>query len=178
MTAGVGIAAALLVLSALQAGDARSAAPRPCRAAELVLQLGPQVGEATGQHSLTLRLVNLSRSPCSLDGYPRVLLLDATGALPFAITHHGDEMVTSRPPRRLVVEPARAAFVLLNHYRCDRGVVRTALVVRLGLPGSRATMSLPLADPYDRPTFCGPGDPGSTLAVSPFEPTLRATLHR
>jgi hypothetical protein len=35
-----------------------------------------------------------------------------------------------------------------------------------------------LRGPFQALAFCGKGDPGSIVAVSPFEPTLLATLAR
>jgi hypothetical protein len=122
--------------------------------------------------------VNRTGSRCVLDGYPVVALRDRIGLVPFAIRHGGAQMVTSRPPARFVVRPGGAAFVLLNHYRCDRGDLRAATSVRIRVPGQAVTLTLRLTDPYRRPSYCGPGDPGSTLTVSPFEPSVRAALRR
>ena len=50
--------------------------------------------------------------------------------------------------------------------------------LRLGLPGREsAQLSLALP-PYPRLSYCGKGDPGSTVVVSPFEPTLTAVLRQ
>jgi Protein of unknown function (DUF4232) len=155
-----------------------SQAPTTCRMSNFALRLGPWVSEATGQHTLALRLVSRSASSCVVKGYPSVRLSDRAGAIPFLIRHGGDQMITSRPPRRVLVRPGRSAFVLLNHYRCDRGGLRAATVVKIGLAAHPrgGTASLRITDPYRMPNYCGPGDPGSTLTVSPFEPTLRAAL--
>jgi hypothetical protein len=145
---------------------------------ELSLALGPSVSEATGQHTLVLRLVKRTKTQCLLYGYPEVILSDRAGAIPFAIRHGGDQMITSRRPTRVVVRPRSGAFIVLNNYRCDRGVRRAATTIRVALPGAthRRGRSIAVADRYRRPGYCGRGDPGSTLAVSPFEPTLRAAL--
>jgi hypothetical protein len=137
------------------------------------------VSEATGQHTLALRLVDRG-SACTLKGYPAVWLEDRAGAIPFAIHRGGDQMVTSRPPALVTLRRGGAAVVALNHYRCDLGNRRSATVVRLGLPGTSraASLALTVRDPYRRLDWCGPGDPGSTMSVSPFEPTLRAALRR
>jgi hypothetical protein len=159
------------------AGGADGARHAACAATDLRLALGPGVSEATGQHTLALRLEN--RGPaCTLDGYPTVTLSDAAGTIPFVVRHGGDQMLTSRPPALVVVPHDRAAFVLLNHYRCDLGDRRLARVVRLGLPGARRgpALALALGPRARRPAYCGAGDPGSTMTVSPFEPTLLAAL--
>ena len=160
------------------AGGARTVAPAACRLSQFALHLGPDVSEATGQHSLALKLVNRSRSGCFFDGYPSVSLRDGTGVLPFVITHRGDQMVTARGPTRFLVAPGHSAFVLLNHYRCDRGSLRAATHVVIGSAGAHPTAAivLKITDPYKMLSYCGAGDPGSTLAVSPFEPALRAAF--
>jgi hypothetical protein len=122
--------------------------------------------------------VNRSASSCVLEGYPSVRLSDRAGAIPFLMRDGGDQMITSRPPRRVVVRPGGDAFVLLNQYRCDRGGLRAATLVKIGLEGPPRSrgVSLRITDPYRMPNYCGPGDPGSILTISPFEPTLMAAL--
>src|SRR5205823_1426869 len=115
---------------------------------------------------------------CMLDGYPAVRLYDSAGAIPFVIRHGGDQVVTSRRPTRVLVKAGGAAYLVLNHYRCDFTVRRTAKRVFVGLAGaSRAqSASVAITNPLRRPNYCGRGDPGSTLTVSPLEPTLRSAL--
>lgn len=111
---------ALLVPLCTAAGAARGAhaALPPCRTSQFTVRFGPLVSEATGQHTFTLRLINRGRRACVLFGYPKISVYDRAGLIPFAITHGGDQMVTPRRPRRVVVRHGRAAFVVLNHYRC------------------------------------------------------------
>ena len=134
------------------------------------LARGPDVSPGTGDHPLALRLVNRGSGTCRVRGYPNIVLQDRHGRIPFVITHRGDQMVTSKPPVTITVRPHRAAYVLLNNYRCDLGGRRSATLLRIG------ASTLHLTDPYRRPNWCGKGDRGSILAVSPYEPTLRATL--
>jgi hypothetical protein len=173
------VVAILAAACAVGAGASAASRPPTCTIGRLRLALGPHVSEATGQHTLALRLVNRG-STCSLDGYPALWLEDQSGRVPFVIRRGGDQMVNSRRPAPVRLRLGGAAIVALNHYRCDRGPVRSATVVRLGLPGTSRAASLALAvtDPYLRPAWCGPGDPGSIVSVSPFEPTLRAALRR
>jgi hypothetical protein len=171
---------------AAAASKARSAAPAPCRLSQFAVSLGPDVSEATGQHTLALRLANSGSRTCVLDGYPRVMLYDAAGAIPFVISHGGDQMISSRPPKPVVVRPGGRAFVVLNKYRCDRGVVpgtRFTRRIRIssGTPAT-GSASITFGDqhaipmPYRVPDYCGKGDPGSKVAVSPFVGTVRAAL--
>ena len=108
------------------------------------------------------------------NGYPAVGLHDRSGVIPFSISHRGDQMITSRRPGPVGVPHGGVAFVLLNQYRCDLRNLRAATVVRLGSPA--ASTSIRLANHYRQPHYCGRGDPGSTLAVSPLEPSVRAAL--
>jgi hypothetical protein len=148
-------------------------AVRGCDANQLAMTRGPEVSEATGQNTLTFRLRNVGTRPCALHGYPAVALVDRTGALPFAISHRGDQMITARRPARFTVAPRGTAFFALNKYRCDLGDRRRARAVRLELGAGHVTATVPR---FPDISFCGRGDPGSTVAVSPFEPTLRLTL--
>jgi hypothetical protein len=166
----------LLVAPGAKAAATTQLQPRTCRIANLALALGPEVSPATGTHPLSLRLVNRSRKPCVLFGYPSIEFRDRAGAIPFRIRRGGDQLVTSRPPARVLVRPGRAAFVALNKYRCDRGDVRSARILRLGLPGTPESARGSLALPRGWIAYCGRGDPGSTVSVSPFVPTLRAAL--
>jgi hypothetical protein len=161
--------------------------PAPCRLSQFAVSLGPDVSEATGQHTLALRLANNGSRTCVLDGYPGVTLYDAAGAIPFVIRHGGDQMISSRPPKPVIVRPAGRAFVVMNKYRCDRGAApgsRGTRRIRI-TSGTRAagSASITFGDPraipvaYRIPDYCGKGDPGSTLIVSPFVETVRAALH-
>ena len=167
----------LLACMAPGAGDGAQVSLSACRMSQFAVKFGPLVSEATGQHTITLRLVNRERRACVLEGFPRIQADDRAGRIPFVIRRAGDQMVTSRRPRRFVVPPGRAAFVALNHYRCDLGDLRTATSVRIGTRAIPAEMAgIRTTDRYQRLDYCGKSDPGSTLAVSPFEPTFRATL--
>jgi Domain of unknown function (DUF4232) len=148
-----------------------------CRTTDFAIHLGPLVSEATGQESLPLVLHSRGRA-CGLDGYPTVALRDAKGPLPFVVGHAGDQMVTAHEPAAVVVRPGRSVFVLVNKYRCDLGDKRSPRVVSISFPGRANAPALVLGIArYRRDLgWCGPGDPGSTLAVSPFEPTFGATF--
>jgi len=84
-------------------------------------------------------------------------------------------MVTSARPRRLVVAPGSTAYALVNKYRCDAGDLsrarRIAVTLRPGGPALHRRVGRDADLGY-----CGAGDPGSVVHVSPFEPTASSTL--
>ena len=86
---------------------------------------------------------------------------------------HEDEL-----PTRFVVRSGGDAWVVLNHYRCDLGDKLASTRVRIGTAGAipAEMTSITITDPYRQLDYCGKGDPGSTLTVSPFEPSLRAAF--
>jgi hypothetical protein len=150
---------------------------------QFAITVGPYVSEATGQHTLALRLENRGSVTCVLDGYPRAALYDATGAIPFVVKNGGDQMITSDPPKPIKIPPDGTAFVVINKYRCDSGGLRGTRQIKIS-SDSRASGNASIAFdepytipmPYRIPDYCGKGDPGSTLTVSPFVETLRAAL--
>jgi hypothetical protein len=147
-----------------------------CNAAGLLLSAGPDISARTGQNPDAIRLTN-SGSRCVLDGYPVVRLKDAAGArIPFDISRSGDQMVTTHHAHPVVLSHGGSAWILLNKYRCDLGG-RTAvreIVVRLSGAGRIGAMRVDDAGW----AYCGRGDPGSTVHVSPFEPRLPAALRQ
>lgn len=187
--AAIGVGAALagmlvVSLSNAAATAKASAALPPCRLSQFAVALGPYVSEATGQHTLALRLVNNAAATCVLRGYPTVRFYDAAGGIRFVIRHGGDQMITSRSPTSVAVRPGRAAFLVLNKYRCDQGGTRATRRITIGPPARRPpeTVSITFRHPstipmpYRIPDYCGKGDPGSIITVSPFVPTVRAAL--
>jgi hypothetical protein len=111
-------------------------------------------------------LTNIGTAPCVLDGYPTVTYLDAQGdTVPFTF-QHGDQEVTSEPPESVVIKPGHAGYILVNKYRCDLGDVAEATILYL-TPGQAQALQV-----SSRYSFCGPGDPGSVVSVSPIEPDL------
>ena len=127
----------------------------------------------TGDHTYVLRLRN-GGTECALYGYPRVIVRDRRGAIPFSITHRGSAAIKPRPPQRFVVAHGAGAFVALGQYRCDLGDVRKGKVVQLRLGASAVETTV--HDYYRQPHYCGVGDPGSVLAVSPFVQRISRAL--
>lgn len=176
LTVSIALVTSLLLSFQPRAGAAVSR----CAMAHLAARLGPDVSATTGAHPIALRVVNRSRSECWLKGYPAVVLRDGRGAIPFVYVHRGDIMVTSRPSRAVVLRPGASAYVLLDKFRCDLGSRRDSTSVQIGLEGS-PVRSHPVALRGGGLfiSLCKPGlrAEGRVVFVSPFEPTLRATLH-
>jgi hypothetical protein len=115
-----------------------------------------------------VELVNRSQRGCVVKGYPVIRLIDRQGNVqPFRIAHSGDQMVTDREPRTIRLRPGAAALVMLNQYRCDLGGITVSRELQLGLPGWRRA-PLKVATGHHEFTYCGRGDPGSVLHVSPI----------
>jgi hypothetical protein len=168
---------AALTLLALPALARSEAVVTPaCRPSLLELTRGPDLSPATGQNPLSFLLTNRGSGVCLLEGYPSIALFDRRGSrLPFRISHKGDQMVTSRRSVAVRVLPRHSAFLVINKYRCDLGDLRLAKTLRVALPGIRTSARL-TAGILGSIGYCGKGDPGSIVTVSPFEPTLRAAL--
>jgi hypothetical protein len=110
-----------------------------------------------------------------MSGFPGVTLYDAGGAeLPLTYDWHGDQVVTHAPPRRVDLGSGISAYVMVNKYRCDRQTVSEATTLRLIPPNDISSLPLNLAGLREL-GYCGLGDPGSTLEISPIEPTEAAT---
>ena len=144
----------------------RSCAPKALRLSVV------QVSEATQQESRDLRLKNASSNSCHLVGYPTLSLISTDGRrLRVRYVHTGDQMVTNARPHIVDIAPAHHAWVRINQTVCaGRPQGSPASTVRLAPPGSTtflaaATGRDPLLD------YCGPHDAGSTMHVSPVEPT-------
>lgn len=147
-----------------------------CAAADLELDHGGPISEATGQESRVLRLSNTSAEPCQLKGYPTIVLADNAGnQIPFVYRDGGDQMVTSEPPILVTLAPGKAAYMMFNKYRCDLGDKARATSVTVTVPGETTALSLSMGV-YSNLPYCGPGDPGSVVEISPIEPTVKDLL--
>jgi uncharacterized protein DUF4232 len=153
-------------------------ARRWCRIQQFTVSFGRRISEATGQHTLALRLANHG-SGCTLYGVPAMWFEDARGRIPFEVRRGTDQMIAA--PFALPVQVGRAgsAWIVINHYRCDLGPKRTANVIRIGLQNAAysGAITVKVRNPYSMVDYCGKGDPGSTITVAPFEPTLTAAFH-
>jgi Domain of unknown function (DUF4232) len=162
--------------SARSSGVRPSQPDRPCQSSQLDLALGEPLSEPTGQHSLLLKLTSTSGSRCFLRGYPSIAFYDRNGsALPFAYTHAGDQVVTAQPPTQVNLAPGATAYVAINKYRCDGADMDLASVVSLAPPGDPRPLRLTFGR-YPILAYCGHGDPGSRVTVSPVAGSFQETL--
>jgi hypothetical protein len=170
------VAGTVFVFTASAETQSHSHACRPSQLGAGIVE--PGLAAATGQEPTVVALHNRSRRSCSLYGYPLIELHDARGALPFVVTDRSDMMVTSARPTPVELSLDSDAFILFNKYRCDAGDRRVASAARIRLPNAPHSTAFPITLPrFPRIGYCGRGDPGSFLSVSPVEPTMRATTH-
>jgi hypothetical protein len=154
-------------------------AKRWCRIQQFTFAIGPRISEATGQHTLALRLTNRG-SACTLFGTPALWFEDAHGRIPFQLRTGSDQMIAATYALPVQVRRGGSAWVVINHYRCDLGDKRAAGVIRIGLqPAAPAnTVRVVIRSPYEQVDYCGKGDPGSTITIALFEPTLASAFRR
>jgi len=145
-----------------------------CQPSALRMGIGPPVSPETGEHPLLLTLTNEGPRSCYLDGYPGVSLYDAKNVLlPLSYQRHGYQTI-GPAPQRVDIAPGSAAFVMVSKYRCDSGDIDTAVSLRLIPPDDTTSMAVSIQGQTDL-SYCGPGDPGSELDISPVEPSAAAT---
>ena len=124
--------------------------------------------EPTGQHTVPLAIARTGAKPCTLDGYPTVVLLNRHGQrLAFSYSHRGDQVVTSHPPHVVRVEGYGSAYFLLNKYRCDISAQSAARWLRVRLPGVSGWLTVELRNTNPSIDFCPDEPPSGTIAVSP-----------
>lgn len=126
--------------------------------------------EPTGQHTVPLAVTWTGTQPCTLDGYPTLVLLNGEGQpLAFRYSHH-DQVVTKHSPRVVHVGGDGSAYFIFNKYRCDIRAQSGARSVRVRLPGVSGWLVAQLRNPNI--DFCPAEPPSQTVAVSPLEPNL------
>lgn len=146
----------------------QTTSPRPlCQSSDLRLSLGPRASEATGQNTLILVLRNTADRECTLRGYPTIEAGSAEGKiLAFRYQHGSDMMLRAVTPATVSLPPDQPAYVVINKYRCDSGDLATATHLQITPPGASAPVTIQLTGRGGMP-WCGLGDPGSTVTVSP-----------
>ncbi len=149
-----------------------------CSPGALTLAWGGYVSEKTQQRSLGVDLKNVSGETCHIMGYPGISFLDANGVdLPLTYRRGGDQMVTSSPPASVNLPAGSTAYVLMNQSACELGEQGSATTLRLIPPNATSSLELGFAQIHSSViTYCGSPDPGSTVNISPVEPTAQDTF--
>jgi hypothetical protein len=100
---------ALAALSTLIPAAARASAPARCYTSELAFALGPAQG-AAGSIAQTVHLRNVSTRKCTLQGYPGLQMLNASGQPITTRVHRGASVtVSARPLVLITLAPGRQA---------------------------------------------------------------------
>jgi len=151
-----------------------------CLASQLLAANGPPLGGASEEGSFTVAFTNRGHRPCALYGYPGVRLVTSTGTVlnlpPFL--HSG--FVTTAGPRRVLLGVGATAYLLVAKFACVLGDLQAISDARLTLPGAAVgkAFTIPIRRSISTLSFCkgGPTAQGNSIAVSPVESTLSATL--
>ena len=82
-------------------------------------------------------------------------------------------MVKSSPPVMKEIAPAGSAYIVTNKYRCDTSDYMHAVKAWVIPPDDTAFLQVSIVNNVSM-DYCGQGDPGSTLHISPVEPSFQA----
>jgi hypothetical protein len=181
LIAGCGASTPARTLSSTSKASPSASGPGgpACRPTQLQITAGPPVSEATQQNTLLLVFRNISPTSCVMRGYPAIDLIDSAGRrLAFSYRQGGDQMLTGAPPRPVILPPGKFAYSALNKNSCVGFASRTAASADVAPPGQHEPLLLKLRH-YPVLSYCGAGDPGHTIDITPVEPTSADVLaHR
>lgn len=134
-----------------------------------------RVSEATQQETRLLTFRNVSTTGCDMRGYPEIVLSARNGnVLPFRYRRGGDQMITSKPPALVSVPPGGTTYAAINKNSCVARELKTAAGISVVLPIDHRRMFKITLAPDPVLGYCGPGDPGHDVDISPIEPTAAA----
>jgi hypothetical protein len=187
-TAAVLVVAACAPAAQMQAGSSRpddsapssstsapaeTAAPA-CPPATLGIQPGPPLTPQTGEHGVILAVSSTSPTPCTVNGYPTVTFLRGKTPIPFVYLEGKGQYVTHQAPAPVTVGAGATAYFLVAKYRCDIGDAEQSDGATVTLTHSGSVHAIPGSWLSGLFSLCsGNADPGNTVAVSPFEPSVR-----
>ena len=156
-------------------GTAKSSSPAlaACGPATLGIQQGPRLSPASGEHGLIIA-ISTKAPPCTVAGYPTIKFLAKDAPIPFTYVFGKGQYVTHRRPQPVTVGGGKVAYFLVAKYRCDMGVTEGADGMTLLLPGQGTMVTPPRTWLIFSIDYCtgGANDPGNTIEVSPFEPSV------
>jgi hypothetical protein len=150
-----------------RAQAAPSAAVQRCTNVQLLIRPYKSLGGAAGHLGLWYRLHNLSAAPCSLYGYPGLLLLDRNfQTLPTKVQRaHGYIVAGTVPVRQVVLNQQHDGYFALEYTDVPTGNAPcpTPPYAMITPPNDR----LPDVTYSGMSVFCG-----GRVVVSPIEPSL------
>jgi Domain of unknown function (DUF4232) len=176
-TAGTSSAPVTAPASALPAPATSPTLDEPrCELAALRAINGDAVSPETGEHPVSLDIVNTGPAACWLMGYPRLRISDPAGRPLPLVYNDGGGYVTPNPPAAVSIAPGGHASVVFANYRCDLGDKDTGTSIEISFPDAAGSITAEALG--DRPTleYCGPNDPGDVVDVSPVEPDIVSAL--
>jgi hypothetical protein len=145
---------------------------RPCAGRDLAVALVNQAATSSGVVAV-FRVTNHGMTPCQLNGYPLVTLVDRhSDALPIGSFERGDATLTSAPPEALVLTPAHHAYTAISAKLCPGKPAAIAAAAQLAPPQSSLSYQVMLK-PRPAIGYCGPHDTASRINVAPYQRTLR-----
>lgn len=141
----------------------------PCRHEDVALATGARISPETGEEALAFEVRLRGDAACTVQGSPRVRLLDDHGRVMAFRYLHRALYASNAPATQVVVRRGRPGVFLVAKYRCD--------VTTYPLYPARARIRLPhVPGSYDVPLhvhgaaripLCGKGDPPQDLGTSP-----------
>jgi hypothetical protein len=118
----------------------------------------------------------VSGARCSLQGYPTIALSAGRGTqLHFTYRRGGDQTLTSAPPTRIWLRPGADAYLGINKETCTARQTVVADRIRVTPPGDHQSTAARLPA-YPMLGYCGAGDPGHVIDITPAEPSIQAVL--
>lgn len=127
-------------------GATGSAAAPTCTRSRLAARVG-FVGAAAGHQSVSVYLTNASRSRCTLDGYPTLQMLTASGRqIPTTTDTRPSYTILPTKARRVSLVPEGSATFFIGVTDTTGGYedCPTSARVAITLPGNRAPITIAL----------------------------------
>jgi hypothetical protein len=123
---------------------------KACAASELNLSLIGTDG-AAGHAFATLALIDAGSSACTLNGYPRAQLFNASGeSVTTRVVDRGGELASSPAPSKFVLSPKQKAGFTASWSDVNVGteICKGATTIEIGLPGSALSAHLRVTGLY------------------------------
>ena len=158
--------------------NAQAGAALACSPSALKTVWAGFVSPVTAQDPIGFKVENAGSTSCELNGYPGLILKDAAGKpVEMATSHAGNPEVTGASPHTVLLKEGQAAYVRISKTPCYGGDADFVASVQLTSGGSAISgkISQRTFYPEDRAYFAScvdQADSGSTVFVSPFEPSM------